>query len=55
MLVENPNLGPLREDLAPGLRFFPVGNYLIFYLLKDDKIVVVRVFHGARDYPRELR
>lgn len=31
MLAENPQGGPRREDLARGLRFYPVGNYLIFY------------------------
>jgi len=29
LLAENPGLGPAREDLAPDLRFFPVGKYLI--------------------------
>jgi len=50
MLAENSHAGPAREDLARGLRFFPVGNYLIFYTITGDGIVVVRVLHGARDY-----
>jgi len=54
MLAENPNAGPSRDDLARGLRFFPVDNYLIFYTVGDDGITVVRVFHAARDYRREL-
>jgi len=55
MLAENPQAGPRREDLARGLRFYPVGNYLIFYTVADDGIIVVRVLHGARDYPREFQ
>lgn len=55
MLAKNPNGGPRREDLARGLRFYPVGNYLIFYTIADDGITVVRVLHGARDYPQEFR
>jgi toxin ParE1/3/4 len=54
ILAENPSLGVTREDLAPGLRFFPVGNYLIFYTAEAGGIVVVRVLDGARDYAREF-
>ncbi len=54
MLAENPRGGPRREDLARDLRFYPVGNYLIFYAAADDGITVVRVLHGARDYPHEF-
>jgi toxin ParE1/3/4 len=54
MLAKNPQAGPRREDLARGLRFYPVGNYLIFYAIVEDGITVVRVLHGARDYPYEL-
>ena len=50
MLAANPRGGPRREDLAPGLRFYLVGNYLIFYTLSDGGIILVRVLHGARDY-----
>ena len=31
-LRENPQLGPARPDIAPELRYLPVGSYLIFYL-----------------------
>ena len=54
MLADQPHGGPSREDLAPGLRFYPVGNYLVFYTLRDDGITVARVIHGARDYPLEF-
>ncbi len=55
MLAENPQGGPRREDLARGLRFYPVGNYLIFHTAGEDGITVVRVLHGARDYPHEFQ
>ena len=55
MLAENPQGGPRREDLARGLRFYPVGNYLIFYTTGEDGITVARVLHGARDYPHEFQ
>jgi toxin ParE1/3/4 len=49
-----PELGTLREDLAPNLRFFPVGNYLIFYRPIAEGIEVIRVLHGARDFRGQL-
>lgn len=44
--------GTLREeDLARmGYRYLVVGNYLVFYILGSDTILVHRIIHGARDY-----
>ena len=33
-----------------GIRRRPSGNYLIFYCLEDDRLTVLHVLHGARDY-----
>lgn len=49
MLAEMPRVGRAREDLAPKLRSFPVGNYLIFYVPVPEGIEVVRVMHARRD------
>lgn len=49
-LARNPSVGQPRPDLAPGVRFFPIGNYLIFYREWEEGIQVLRVIHGARDY-----
>ncbi|MCI0438507.1 MAG: type II toxin-antitoxin system RelE/ParE family toxin [Chloroflexi bacterium] len=48
-LAENPFIGRARPELAPGLRSFPVGSYLILYRPTDYGIEVVRVVHGSRD------
>lgn len=48
LLAEQPRLGAARPDIAPALRHFPVGRYLILYREIDDGIEVVRVVHGAR-------
>src|SRR5205809_5469892 len=55
LLATHPHTGKQRDDLAPGLRFYPVGNYLIFYVPRDDGIAVARILHGARDYRQEFR
>jgi toxin ParE1/3/4 len=44
----NPTMGRARDILAPGLRSFPVGDYLVFYRTIPDGIELVRVLHGAR-------
>ena len=33
-----------------GIRCRPHGNYLIFYRAEDDRVSIVHVLHGARDY-----
>ena len=54
MLATQPLAGQSRPDLAPGLRFLPVGNYLIFHRPIENGVEIVRVIHGARDYGPEL-
>ena len=49
-LARFPGMGRKRDDLAPGLRSFPVGKYVIFYREITDGIEVVRVVYGGRDF-----
>jgi toxin ParE1/3/4 len=50
LLAAFPGAGTARDELAPGLRSFPVGNYLIVYRrIKGGEIEVVRILHGARN------
>ena len=49
MLSEQPKAGRERPELAPGLRSFPVGNYLLFYLPLPGGIDLVRVLSGYMD------
>jgi toxin ParE1/3/4 len=51
MLGRSPLLGRSRDELAAGLRSFPVGNFVIFYLPRGSGITVVRVLSGFRDLP----
>lgn len=47
-LARNPLMGRAREDIAAGVRHFPVGRYLILYRAIDDGVEVVRYVHGMR-------
>jgi toxin ParE1/3/4 len=55
-IVENPKwtgLGHFRQAELRGIRICPVkkfSNHLVFYRIEADKVVILRVFHGARDY-----
>ena len=49
LLATQPLMGRARDELAPGIRSFPFGRYLVFYLPVGDGIDVVRVLHGTRD------
>jgi toxin ParE1/3/4 len=49
LLAESPEIGRRREELAPRLRSFPVGRYVIFYRTAEQGIEVVRVLSAYRD------
>jgi toxin ParE1/3/4 len=49
VLCSTPLAGRSREEMAPGLRSFPCGEYVIYYRKVRGRIVVVRIIHGARD------
>lgn len=48
-LASNPTMGRARDELAEGLRSFPVGRYVIFYRPIPKGVEIVRVLHGSRD------
>lgn len=48
-VAASSGIGRHRDALLPGLRSFPYGNYLIFYIPLDDGVDIVRVLNGARD------
>lgn len=48
-LAGMPTLGRARDDLAPGMRAFPVDRHIICYRVTEDALFVVRVLHGRQD------
>jgi len=50
LLAGYPYLGrPRDDDLGISLRSFPVGEYVIVYLVEDEEVFILRVVHGRRD------
>lgn len=49
LIADNPAIGVDRDELRDGVRSFPVENHVIFYLVKDEGITVLRVWSSAQD------
>jgi len=43
-----PEAGAFCDNLATGLRCFPIRSYVVYYRFDND-VEVVRVLHGARE------
>ena len=53
-LRSNPFIYPFHHDdilREKGLRFIPIGNYVLFFLINEDESVVevARILYGKRD------
>ena len=50
LLASHPYVGRRRDDdLHPGLRSFPVGEYVIIYRIEDEDVLILHVAHGRRN------
>ena len=50
LLALHPRIGRRRDhDLRPGIRSFPVGNYVILYRLEDEDVRILHVIRGSRN------
>lgn len=53
-LVNFPESGTARPELAPELRSKPHGRYIIFYRASPAELRIARILHGARDIGGEF-
>jgi toxin ParE1/3/4 len=44
-----PEMGRRREELGKGIRCLPIRKYLVFYKVRSNDVLLVRVIHGSRD------
>jgi toxin ParE1/3/4 len=55
-LCEHPKLGPARDDLAAGIRIYPMrGRVVVAYRAGAEAVQIVRVFYGGQDFEAILR
>ena len=52
LLGEYPDAGRSAEDIAPGVRCFPAGKYLIYYRHTRRVTDILHIFDGAQDQKR---
>jgi toxin ParE1/3/4 len=52
ILGDVPYAGRQRDEIRPGYRSFPVGDYLIFYRVREPGVQIMHVVHGRRDLTR---
>ena len=55
LLAGEPLLGEARDDLAPGVRCFVVGSYLVLYSPTKHGVRVIQVVPAARDIATVFR
>lgn len=53
-LTSLPFRGSPRPDLGRDVRSVIVQPYLIFYAVRRDHVIVLRVLHGSRDIEAEF-
>lgn len=50
LLADHPYIGRRRDqDLRSGLRSFPIGEYVIFYRIEGEDVLILHLAHGRRD------
>jgi len=50
LLSRYPYVGRRRDaDLRPGLRSFPVGEYVVLYRIDGEEVLILRLVRGSRD------
>jgi toxin ParE1/3/4 len=55
VIAKNPEIGLKREELTEGLRSFPVGHYIAYYVERRGNIEVARILHPAMDTEKAMK
>lgn len=53
-IAENPEIGRRREGLPKQFKGYKVGKHVVFYLVRDNTVFVVRVLHSSMDFANHL-
>lgn len=54
-LARTPEAYRLRPELGEGIRSCPYGNYVIFFTVQADALLIVRILHGAMDIEAQFQ
>jgi len=53
-LCDSPKLGHIRPEIHHALRSHQAGKHVIFYIIKQDDIVIVNVLHEKMEPNKHL-
>ncbi|MET0372071.1 MAG: type II toxin-antitoxin system RelE/ParE family toxin [Sphingobium sp.] len=53
-VLSYPEIGAAQADLAAGLRSLRVGEHRLFYRVKRERILIVRLLHKAMNPVRHI-
>ena len=54
-LEDNPELGVVCDDIRAGYRKLKINRHLVFYLLKENEIQIIRVLHESMDVDLQFK
>jgi toxin ParE1/3/4 len=55
LLGDFPNAGRKRDEIGPGVRSFPVGEFVIYFRKSRRAVEIIHVLHGPRDQRSAFR
>ncbi|HWU13425.1 MAG TPA: type II toxin-antitoxin system RelE/ParE family toxin [Caulobacter sp.] len=50
----HPMAGQACDEIRPGYRKHPAGSHMLFYQIREDAVVVIRVLHQQMDVQDKL-
>lgn len=53
-LAERPSLGRACDDIRRGYRRYNVSAHVVFFVITDGVVDVVRILHARRDFQRHI-
>ena len=54
-ILAHPPRWRRRDDLFPGCQIAAQGKHVILFRVQDTVLEIVRILHGAMDFPRQIR
>jgi toxin ParE1/3/4 len=54
-LAEHPQLGRKRDEIKEGYYSYSEGRHMIFYVVKDGIVEIIRVLHKQMDVERIIK
>lgn len=49
-----PLTARLHDDIRPPVRLWPCGAHNVIYTVREDEVVILRIFHHSADWKKHL-